>query len=313
MQPKRNLLQKAIGILQNARSGVICLPRDPKIDTLASATALYLGLTKLGKNVSIACETPIHSELAAVDKIQSSLATSGDNLVISFPYTDGSVDKVDYYIQNERFNIVVIPGSDSSKLEEDEVTFASSGGSVDFVITVDCENFRPLGNLYTENQDVFKTAKIINIDRHITNSFFGTANVVDKTASSTSELVLKILEILKSPLDANIATNLYAGLVGSTNNFSSYSITPETFETAAYLLKLGAKKRTATSRDGQIGPVYSGPSEKVSSSQKSPKFEQQREKPIEEIEKEDLDEEDMEEDDWLRPKIFKQGNSGESS
>lgn len=310
MHPKRNLLQKAVETLQNGRSGVICLPKDPKIDTIASATSLYLGLAKLGKNIALACATAVDSQLTAADKIQSTLATSGDNLVISFPYTDGSVDKVDYYIQGERFNIVVIPGSDSPKLEKKDVAFSSSGGSVDFIITIDCENIRRLGDLYSENQEVFKTARIINIDRHLTNSFFGGANVVDKTASSTSELILKLLEILKSEIDADMATNLYAGLVASTNNFSSHSITPETFETAAYLLKLGAKKRTPSR---ETAPAYSGPSEKASASQKAVKFEQQREKPIEEIEREEMDDENMEEDDWLRPKIFKSGSSGENS
>ncbi len=86
-------------ILQKAVSGAIVLPSNPSIDATAAATALYLGLNKIGKNASLACSNKINHNLIAADKIQNQLATSGDNLVISFPYSEGAIDKVDYNIQ----------------------------------------------------------------------------------------------------------------------------------------------------------------------------------------------------------------------
>lgn len=243
MQPNtRSQLQKVIEIIQNGQSGLICLPENATDDAVASATALYLGLTQIGRNVSLASSAPIKSDLVAADKIQGEVATSGDNLVISFPYQDGSIDKVDYFIQNDMFNIVVSPRAGTEKLNQKEVKFNYSGGSVDFIITVDTPNFRALGQLYSENQEQFKGKKIVNIDRHLTNSFYGSANYVNRTVSSTAELILGILQTMNVQIDKDIATNLYAGIAAATTNYTATTVNAGTFEASAYLLKQGAVK-----------------------------------------------------------------------
>jgi len=300
MDSQRNLLQKAAEILSKSNSGAICLPQNPSPDAVAAGLALYLGLTSIGKNVIIACSTPVETGLAAGDKIQSVVSTSGDNLVISFPYKDGSIDKVDYFIQGDKFNIVITPGADQSKLNEQQVKYSYAGGSVDFIITVDVDNLKRLGDLYTENQNLFDKQKIINIDRHLTNNFFGAANLIYRTASSTSEIVLAFLQALKAPMDREIATNLYQGLVAATKNFSSFSVTPQTFENAANLLKLGAQKR-ALNPNGAFA------------SRSHAEFEKQT-KPIEDVEKEVISEVATSSDeDLLKPKIFRPTGGGENS
>jgi len=68
--------------------------------------------------------------------------------------------------------------------------------------------------------------------------------MVNKTASSTSELVYKVIEGLSVQFDKDISTNLYTGIASATNNFTSYSVNAETFETIAKLMKAGAVKKT---------------------------------------------------------------------
>ncbi|MBI2051460.1 hypothetical protein HYT33_01730 [Candidatus Roizmanbacteria bacterium] len=280
MQTARTVLQKTVELFQGATSGVICLPENPKVDTIAAATSLYLGLTKLGKNVSLASSKPLKSELIAADKIQEIISTSGDNLVISFPYTDGSADRVDYYIQGDAFNVVVTPGKDFPKLKPEQVSFGYSGGNVDFIVTIDCASLKNLGSLYADNQELFTGKKIINIARHLANTFFGTVNFVTRGVSSTSEVVLTILRSLNAEVDPDMASNLYQGLVSATGNFTTPTITPETFETAAYLLKQGAVK--ATEEKPQVRRTI---------------------KPPKDTEKDE---------EWLKPKIFRPG-PGETS
>lgn len=281
MQPASNPLQKAAEIFHKGTTGVICLAQNPSLDTVAAATTLYLGLTKLGKNVTLSCSTPKNYGLFAEDKINGLIETSGNNLVVSFPYEDGTIDKVDYYIQENTFNIVVKPVSDHPKLEPKDVKYFYTGGAVDFIVTVDADILKKLGPIYSDNQELFQGKNIINIDRHLTNSFYGQANLVNKNSSSTCELVLLLLKSLKCPLDSDIATNLYAGLVTATNNFTSYSVNPSTFETAAELLNLGASKKGAK----QIFP------------ERTIRLERTAQKPMGEIEKE--------QDEDLKPKIFR--------
>lgn len=294
MNPNRLSLQKAAEALQSVSSGAICLPENPSIDAIAAGTALYLGLTQSEKNVSLICSDKINSDLVATDKFRTALTTSGDNLVVSFPYVDGSVEKVDWMIQNEKFNVVITPSTGFPKLDPKQVEFGYSGGTVEFIITIDAPNLRSLGGLFTENKEQFKGKKIINIDRHLANGFYGTVNIVSRSISSASELVLTILRSMNVEIDKNIATNLYRGIVSATNNFTSQTTNAETLENAAFLLKAGAKKQVRFPAVGRIGNI-----------------EKQAGKPIEEIEREEDDFENggmggqEESEEWLKPKIFK--------
>ena len=119
-------------------------------------------------------------------------------------------------------------------------------------------NLNSAGPLYADNQAMFQGKNIINIDRHLTNGFFGTINFVNKTSSSTSELALKTLQALQVELDRDIATNLYAGISAATNNFTAYSVNAETFETIATLLKAGAMKKSFKPPVPTASPVSQG-------------------------------------------------------
>ncbi len=293
---KNNLdtLNRAAAIINKGVIGSIILPPNPNIDAIASATSLYLGLTKLGKTVSIACESDIESDLFAADKIQKNINAGGDNLVISFPYTDGSIDKVDYSIKGNSFNLIITPRPGFPKLDPSQVKYSYTGGVIDFFITIYTPNLSSLGSIYIENQNQFNGRDIINIDRHLTNTLFGTVNFVNRTASSISELVLIFLQFLKVEIDKDIATNLYTGLVSATNNFNSYSVNASTFECAAQLLKAGATRKIIKKPDIKL-PLNQNTKETQSV------------KPIEAVERDKQNEKSTPQD-WLRPKIFRGGN-----
>jgi len=285
-------------IVNQKLSGAVVLPSNPSIDATASATALYLSLLKLGKNISLSCSTKVDYDLTGVDKIQKNLSASGDSLMISFPYVDGAIDKVDWGIDNDRFYITITPQPGYPKLDPSKVSYSYTGGKLDFIFVLDSPTLASLGELYQNNQNQFQGVEIINVDRHLTNANFGTINYVNKTASSLSEMVFLLIKNLGVELDKDIATNLYGGLASATNNFSSYSVNAQTFETAATLLKMGAikkiiKKPSETTRLNTFTPPAFAPKP----------FEV---KPIESVEKEPKPPQTQEApSDWLKPKIFK--------
>ncbi len=312
MNPTRSQLEKVIETLQNNTSGVICLGDNPSADSVAAATSLYLGLTQLGKNVSIATNGTINSDMIAAEKVQSELTTSGDNLVISFPYSEGAIDKVDYFIQNDRFNVVITPRAGTPAIDSKTVNFSTAGGTIEFIIVIGVSSLRTLGTLYTENQDLFKQSKVINIDRSLTNAYFGTANFVNRNVSSLSELVLTILTTMNVEIDKEMATNLYAGVIDATKSFSTPSTNASTFENSAMLLKSGAKKTPAVSTETDQTSNDTQPQTIQINQKKS--FERQGAKPIKAVERapmigsiegDDSISEDEEDDTWLKPKIFK--------
>lgn len=313
MFPNTNTtLPRVSDIITKGSNGIIVLPNNPSQDAIAGATSLYLALLKLGKNVTIVSSSPVKSDMAAADKIQSSLSVGGENLVVSFPYTDGAIDKIDYHIQGEKFNLVITPRQGYPKLDPNQVIYSYSGGTFDFIITVDVPNLNAVGTLYTENQAQFQGKEIINIDRHLTNAFFGTVNFINKTSSSTCELVYKVLKQLECELDKDMATNLYAGIAVATNTFTSYSVNAETFETAAALLKAGAAKKTNPQPAMKPLAVQSQPKPPVSTpvfSVKQPGSERQHVQSIASVESQESQSKEgaQSPQDWLKPNIFKGG------
>ena len=311
MDNNQNTLLRIQEITTKCRSAVIVIPPNPSIDAIAASTSLYLALNKMNKTVSLACSQKTPSDLVASDKIQNMIGAGGDSLTISFPYSDGAIDKVDYNIQGQFFNLVVTPRPGFQKLNPDQVNFSYTGGLVDVIFTIDAPTLNSLGTIYTDNQNQFNGKDIINIDRHLTNAYFGTVNHVNKTISSISELVLSIIQTLGIEIDRDIATNLYAGAAAATNNFTSYSTNADTFEHVAVLLRSGAVKK-AFKKPAPV-PVATQPSvnfqpqPQVINSMPGRSPEQPKSSPIESVEKETTTEKPQTSQEWLKPKIFKGG------
>ncbi len=301
-------LPKISEIVTKGNTCVIALPQNPTADALGAALALYLALLKMGKNCSIICSTQVKSDLIGTDKIQNTLSVGGNNLVVSFPYSDGTIDKIDYNIQGDKFNLVITPRPGFQKLNPDQVTYSYTGGTFDFLITVDAPNLNSLGSVYTDNQTQFQGKETINIDRHLINAFFGTVNFVNKTSSSTSELVLKVIKELQIEMDKDMATNLYAGIAAATNTFTSYSVNADTFETIAQLLKAGATKKIPVAPQ-QSAPAMNRPVLKPSTPVNQPSTERQPLQNIATVESQESQSKEGAQNpqDWLKPNIFKGG------
>lgn len=83
------------------------------------------------------------------------------------------------------------------------------------------------------------TVPTINIDHHITNQNFANLNIVEPEASSTGELIYKIIDYFKLELDAFAAQGLYAAIVTDTGNFRYSNTRPYTFEVCKSLVEKG--------------------------------------------------------------------------
>lgn len=308
MDNNQNTLSRIQEITTKCRSAVILIPPNPSIDTIGASTSLYLALSKMGKTVSIACSQKTPSDLVASDKIQNIIGAGGDSLMVSFPYSDGAIDKVDYNIQGQSFNLVITPRPGHQKLNPDQVNYSYTGGLVDVIFIVDAPTLNSLGNIYTENQHQFNGKDIINIDRHLTNAYYGTVNYVNKTISSISELILSVLQTLGVEIDRDMATNLYAGSAASTNNFTSYSTNADTFEHIATLLRAGAVKKSFKKPvPVTIPQTMSFSQPQVINSMPSHSVEVPKSGPIESVEKEAVIDRPQTSQEWLKPKIFKGG------
>lgn len=128
------------------------------------------------------------------------------------------------------WDLTYIPGADSVVRDVTE--------SFDLVVSVDCSDLERLGSFC--RLPGFGERPLINIDHHQTNTSFGDVNVVDVSASSTAEIVLRLLDCMSLPIDDRIATCLLTGIVTDTRGFRTSSVTVQVMEAATRLMKAGA-------------------------------------------------------------------------
>ncbi|MGA7051688.1 MAG: bifunctional oligoribonuclease/PAP phosphatase NrnA [Mycobacterium sp.] len=105
---------------------------------------------------------------------------------------------------------------------------------VDLFVTVDVPSVKRLGGL----RDLAGPGQpLLVIDHHASNDMFGTANLVDTEADSTTLLIADILDAWGKPIDPDVAHCIYAGLTTDTGSFRWASA--RALQLAARLVEIG--------------------------------------------------------------------------
>jgi phosphoesterase RecJ-like protein len=104
-------------------------------------------------------------------------------------------------------------------------------------IILDCSDLTRCGD---EAEKIVKIKKLINIDHHVSNNGFCSLKMLDAQASSTGELLFRLMQEMKFKMSKDICTNLYAAIITDTGNFRYSNTTKETFRAAENLVANGA-------------------------------------------------------------------------
>lgn len=131
-----------------------------------------------------------------------------------------------------------LPGFETVNQEE-------RGGPPDLVLVVDASNLERLSDTLGTLPE---GTPIVNIDHHVSNTRFGTLNLVVPDASSTAEVVFDLLDELHVPVTSTIATNLYVGVLTDTGGFRHENTTFRVLEIAADLVRHGANPSDLAAR-----------------------------------------------------------------
>lgn len=242
-------IQKNIIELIKRSNKILILPSSPPDgDSLGSAVALYIALKKLNKEITIVCSDPVPDVFDFLPnmKIVGNKLISSNDFIITLDCKKIKVDKIKSSIEDDKVNIIITPKD--GYFSENQVSFNKGEISYDLVITVDCADLSQLHHIYEDNIEMFHSIPVINIDHHISNGHFGKINYVDIMASSTTELLLPLLEKLGneegvSLIDEDVATLLLTGIITDTGSFQNANTTPRSFERASELIAYGARQQ----------------------------------------------------------------------
>lgn len=237
---------------ENEQIGIVISDRH-SIDNIGASLSLYLSLSALSKNVQVISKTdPLieYSYLVGVDKIKKSFDGLTKTLTISVPYREGEIEKVSYNEEGDRLNLNLFGSESGITFLDSDIRFIRKGSTPSLIIAIGIDKFSSLQAL----AGLDKSVRVINIDRSVHNEFYGDVIFVDPSFSSFSEIVSKIIEDNLLPIDIDIAQNLLDGINFATNNFNSPTTSMHAFESAAILMRNGARRKTQETR-GQIKNV----------------------------------------------------------
>ncbi|HUQ85665.1 MAG TPA: hypothetical protein VM077_05035 [Candidatus Limnocylindrales bacterium] len=239
-----NTIQQIKDVIAKSSSIGIAAPKNPSMDEMAAALSMYLLLKNSGKNVSIASPSDPIVEVASlvgIDKVAKSLSAGGGSgdLTVSFPYTEGEIEKVSYTLEEGYLNIIVKAAEQGLSFDEKDVEYARGGGKLDLVFAIGTSNLSDLDTLFdTQNPDT----KIVNIDNKDGNEQYGDINLVSNRLSSLSEGVADLALSLDMHIDEDSAQNLFNGIIDATENFQHPKTSSLAFEMTSLLMKKGATR-----------------------------------------------------------------------
>ena len=107
----------------------------------------------------------------------------------------------------------------------------------DAVFVLDCSEIERVGD---EAPRIAGIRQIVNIDHHISNDRYGHLTLTDPEASSTGEMVFRLLDAMGLEITKDMAVNLYTAILTDTGAFRYANTGPRTFAAAGRLLEKGA-------------------------------------------------------------------------
>ncbi|MBK8987440.1 MAG: bifunctional oligoribonuclease/PAP phosphatase NrnA [Chloroflexi bacterium] len=191
-------------IIERVQHILVVTHVGPDGDALGSLTAVGIALSRLGKNVTLACESDMPARFDYIS------------------YIDRVVTRPDARVR------------------------------YDALIALDCGDEQRMGEVFT----TLPTPKpfVINIDHHITNTYFGDLNWV-ADCPSTAEMVYQLFDEMGWEIDANVAMSLLTGIVTDTLGFRTPNVTPMTLRAASALMEAGADLPLITMQTLNLKPL----------------------------------------------------------
>lgn len=178
--------------------------------------------------------------IAAINEGQSFLITAharldgdalGSELALFLMLSDLGKKTIVYNQDDTPEHYCFLPGAENIVHELGDI------GQYDVGVILDCSNLERVGK---KSAQIGKIKTLINIDHHISNGGFCLLSMLDGQASSTGELLYRLMREMRCNMTKDICTNLYAAIITDTGGFRYSSTHQDTLRVAGDLVENGA-------------------------------------------------------------------------
>jgi phosphoesterase RecJ-like protein len=239
LSPKQQISE----LIKQSQRILVVSHKDAGGDAVGSMLALERVLSKSDKEITLVLSEKLEENLAflpGIEKLKTDI-TGARDLIIRVNKDKYPVDKLSYNEEDGFLNIVLTP---KTTLEKDKLEFVQGKFKYDLIFVLDTADVENIDSIYDRYTELFFETPIVNIDHHGGNEYFGTVNMVDLTATSTSEILVSIIEAIgPGNFDADVATCLLTGIIADTSSFKNTNTTPKSLTISAQMLAAGARQQ----------------------------------------------------------------------
>jgi len=118
----------------------------------------------------------------------------------------------------------------------DRVVKQTKKENFEVAVILDCGGLERVGKAVSALRRI---PVIINIDHHITNTGFGHYQLIDTTACATAEIVYRLIKQMGVPINQDIATAIYTGILTDTGSFRFSNTNNAAFAICAEMVGFG--------------------------------------------------------------------------
>lgn len=262
-----NIKQQIADKVKNSSNILVTVSTNPSVDELSAALGLTLLLNKMNKHATAVFSGQVPPAITFLDP-QKTFENTVDSLRDFIIALDKEkADHLRYKVDGDVVKIFITPYR--TTITGDDLEFSQGDYNVELVLALGVRDKDDLDGALAAHGRILHDATVVSISAGENESALGSINWRESNASSLSEMLVSLVESLKSDkgtLDDQIATAFLTGIVAATDRFSNNRTSSRVMTIAAQLMSAGANQQLIASKLEEAHEIGNDSTPKTSSS-----------------------------------------------
>ncbi len=241
--------KQIVDSIKEATNILVTVSNSPSVDELSAALGLTIFLNELDKHATAVFSGDIPPAITFLepDKTFEQNADSLRDFIIALDKE--KADHLRYKVVDNAVKIFITPYR--TTITEDDLEFSQGDYNVDLVLALNVQSPEHLDEALSAHGRILHGATVATVTAGQVNSNLGSIGWHDSSASGVSEMLVELIDGLKTPkvvMTEQIATALLTGIVSVTNRFGNEVTSSKAMSAAAELIASGANPQLIASK-----------------------------------------------------------------
>lgn len=236
--------QQIIQSIKDVTNILVTVSADPSMDELSAALGLTIFLNKLGKHATAVFSGKVPPAISFLEPDETFEATADSLRDFIIALDKEKADHLRYKVVDDAVKIFITPYR--ATITEADLEFSQGDYNIELVLALNVESQDHLDKALTAHGKILHDAVVSTVTAGMVRSSLGTVDWHDDKASGVSEMLVDLIDELRTPkitMDEQIATALLTGVVAATERFSNNLTSSRVMTLAAELMAVGANQQ----------------------------------------------------------------------